>query len=301
MKTFVPYRKKLIISRTPDINTRQRMEFSKGYNLLNNMNNNGIIFAQINNGNQIFNQYNNNEISAQIRNRQNYDQINSIFSLSNYNRNNYQNDEESKGNSDGKIFCSKTLDNYVIYADNLKQNDEKQYQFENKTKINGNVYPNIDEGINFVSSNNNNNILIQSLNQQISYGQNYESVIENAPIIPIKKNLMVNNKFNSPIKTQIDDNIYEQRFTTIQNENQYELDDFKYQPSDEKKNMDDFSFNYNKYITNNKNIENGKEKNIILTIMNNIYILHLIRELLIFYQLLIICNYLIFLSLWNLN
>ena len=56
----------------------------------------------------------------------------------------------------------------------------------------------------------------------------------------------------------------------------------------------------NSDIDNNKK-RVGERKNIILTIMNNIYILHLIRELLIFYQLLIICNYLIFLSLWNLN
>ena len=116
MKIFVPYRKKLIISRTPDINDRQRIEFSKGYNILNNMNNNGIIYAQINNGNQTLNQYNNNEIYSQIQNRQNYGQINDIPLLNNYNINNYQNNEESKTNSDGKIFCSKTLDNYVIYA-----------------------------------------------------------------------------------------------------------------------------------------------------------------------------------------
>ena len=260
MKTFVPYRKKLIISRTPDIITRQRMEFSKGYNFLNNINNRGIIYTQINNGNHILNQYNNNEIYAQIQNRQNYGQINSILSLNSYNRNNYQNNEESKENSDGKIFCSKTLDNYVIYADNLKQNKEKKYQFGNKTNINGNIYPNIDEGINFVPLNNN-NMLTQTLNQQISSGQNYVSVMKSVPIIPLKKNLTDNNEFNSPTKTKIDENIDEQRFTTIQNESGYKLDDFKYQPSAEKRNNDDFSINYNKYITNNKNIENKNEKN----------------------------------------
>ena len=259
MKIFVPYRKKLIISRTPDINDRQRIEFSKGYNILNNMNNNGIIYAQINNGNQTLNQYNNNEIYSQIQNRQNYGQINDIPLLNNYNINNYQNNEESKTNSDGKIFCSKTLDNYVIYANNSNQNNEKKYQFENKTNINGDVYSNIDEGLNFVASNN--NIRTQTLNQQILYGENYASVMQNVPIIPDKKNSMFNNEFNSPTKNEIDDNIYEQRFTTIPNENKYELDDFKYQSSDEKKNKDDFSINYNKYIANDKYPENKKEKN----------------------------------------
>ena len=250
------------MSRTPDINTRQRIEFSKGYNALNNINNNDIIYAQINNRNQILNQYNNNEIFSQTQNRQNYGQINNISSLNNnYNINNYQNNEESKGNSDGKIFCSKTLDDYVIYADNSKQNNENYYQFENKTNINGDVYSNINKGVNFVPTNNN-DMITQTLNQQISYGQNYESVMKNVPLIPIKKNLMVNNEFSSPTKNQIDDNIYKQRFTTIQNESQYELDEFKYQPLTEKKNKDVFSINFNKYITNNiKNIENKKEEN----------------------------------------
>ena len=47
MKNIGLHKKKLIISRTPDINTRTKLEYSKGYNFLNNNVNNNVLYNLI--------------------------------------------------------------------------------------------------------------------------------------------------------------------------------------------------------------------------------------------------------------
>ena len=264
MKTIGLNNKKLLISKTPDVNIRQRMQFSKEYNLLNNINNsNDILYEQINNSNQIPYKLNNNVIYTPVQNSQNIGQMNNLPLLNmNFNTNNYQEDEESKGNSDSKIFCSKTIEAYALSAGNLNQNNEKQEQFEKKTNINGDAYSNMDDGINMVSSKNN-DMITQVLEPQILYEQNYIPVMQNQPIFPIKKNLLIND-FGSPTKNPKNDNNYEQSFEIIQNENQNQLNGFKYTPLTERENKDDFSKASNQYIINNEknsNIENNKDKN----------------------------------------
>ena len=78
MKNIGLHKKKLIISRTPDINTRTKLEYSKGYNFLNNNVNNNVLYNLIYNRNQIPYQLNNNVFYTTIQNGQNIGQINNI-------------------------------------------------------------------------------------------------------------------------------------------------------------------------------------------------------------------------------
>ena len=269
MKNIGLHKKKLIISRTPDINTRTKLEYSKGYNFLNNNVNNNVLYNLIYNRNQIPYQLNNNVFYTTIQNGQNIGQINNINNRKpllnmNYNINNQKTNEES--NSDGKFFCSKNINEYAIYTSDfnyLEPNNIKQNQIKIKENINEAIYSN-NNNINS-SSGNISDILTQGLNQQILYEQNYAPIMQIQQNIP-KKNLKLN-EFSSPTKNQKNENNFQQRFETIQNENIYELNDIKFHPLTERKNTDDFLINYNQYILNNgnnTNISNNKDGNEII-------------------------------------
>ena len=269
MKNIGLHKKKLIISRTPDINTRTKLEYSKGYNFLNNNVNNNVLYNLIYNRNQIPYQLNNNVFYTTIQNGQNIGQINNINNRKpllnmNYNINNQKTNEES--NSDGKFFCSKNINEYAIYTSDfnyLEPNNIKQNQIKRKENINEAIYSN-NNNINS-SSGNISDILTQGLNQQILYEQNYAPVMQIQQNIP-KKNLKLN-EFSSPTKNQKNENNFQQRFETIQNENIYELNDIKFHPLTERKNTDDFLISYNQYILNNgnnTNINNNKDGNEII-------------------------------------
>jgi len=243
MKNGVVYKRKLIISKTPDITGKQNFDIYKGGRILKNLDNNILYYSPINNENQIHNPLINNENIIGNQNGQNFFQINNL----NNNINNVRIREESKLNSDGKIYNLKPVkydvnNNYFNYTIENNENNQNQIITNQNQKLNGVIYnPANVNGINNIPIKNN-IILNPGLNQQSLYRQNYIPAMQIQPqIIPFKKNYMING-FNTPIKNNVNRNfINQQRFFPIQKEDIY-------QPLTERKNKDDSVINYNPYL-----------------------------------------------------
>ena len=242
MKNGVVYKRKLIISKTPDITGKQNFDIYKGGRILKNLDNNILYYSPINNENQIHNPLINNENIIGNQNGQNFFQINNL----NNNINNIRIREESKLNSDRKIYNIKPVkydvnNNYFNYTIENNENNQNQIITNQNQKLNGVIYnPANVNGINNIPIKNN-IILNPGLNQQI-YRQNYIPSMQIQPqIIPFKKNYMLNG-YNTPIKNNVNRNfINQQRFFPIQKEEIY-------QPLTERKNKDDSVINYNPYL-----------------------------------------------------
>ena len=117
MKNGVVYKRKLIISKTPDVTGKQNFGLYKGGRVLKNIDNNILYYSPINSENQIQNPVVNNENIIRNQNEQNYVQINNL----NNNINNVRIREKSKLNSDGKIYNIKPVksdvnNNYFNYT-----------------------------------------------------------------------------------------------------------------------------------------------------------------------------------------
>ena len=272
MKNGVVYKRKLILSKTPDVTGKQNFDIYKGDRLLKNIDNNILYYSPNNNENQIPNPLINNENIIRNQNGQNFIQINDL----NNNINNVRIREEPKLNSNGKIYNIKpikfdVINNYFNYAvgNNQKQNQIIANQNQN---LNGVIY----NPVNVNGINNkpviNNIILNPGLNHQILYRQNYIPVMQIQPqITPINKNFMVNG-FGTPVKNNLDRNfINQQRFVPIQKENIY-------QPLTERKNKDDTVIDYNPYLASvedetlpNKQNHNQNQNMLTPNKTNNIY------------------------------
>ena len=243
MKNGVVYKRKLIISKTPDVTGKQNFGLYKGGRVLKNIDNNILYYSPINSENQIQNPVVNNENIIRNQNEQNYVQINNL----NNNINNVRIREKSKLNSDGKIYNIKPVkydvnNNYFNYT---IENNKKQNQIiitNQNQNLNGVIYNPVN--VNEINNIPLKNIIILNpgLNQQSLYRQNYIPTLQIQPqIIPIKKNNMLNG-FNTPIKNNININfINQQGFIPIQKE-------IIFQPLTERKNKDDSVINYNPYL-----------------------------------------------------
>ena len=201
------------------------------YNLNSQRVNNPNLIA-INPPNKI--QYRN----SQVQNGQNLIGINTIKNvnqnLQNYNFNTFDPNEELKLNNDNSPYPPKALIKNYVYTNHLNH-----YIHNNNPKnIRGMIYniPIINPNIN---------------QQQIFVRQNIVPVIQipqiNQPYIPVRRNLMING-FNTPNKNLIRRDLNTQRFNTIQAENRYTVDSYRYiKPLTERK-----SSNENQFFVNSE-------------------------------------------------
>ena len=233
------YIKKLINPRRPELNLNQNLIYHRAgkafknidYNLNSQRVNNPNLIA-INPPNKI--QYRN----SQVQNGQNLIGINTIKNvnqnLQNYNFNTFDPNEELKLNNDNSPYPPKALIKNYVYTNHLNH-----YIHNNNPKnIRGMIYniPIINPNIN---------------QQQIFVRQNIVPVMQipqiNQPYIPVRRNLMING-FNTPNKNLIRRDLNTQRFNTIQAENRYTVDSYRYiKPLTERK-----SSNENQYFINSE-------------------------------------------------
>jgi len=233
------YIKKLINPRRPELNLNQNLIYHRAgkafknidYNLNSQRVNNPNLIA-INPPNKI--QYRN----SQVQNGQNLIGINTIKNvnqnLQNYNFNTFDPNEELKLNNDNSPYPPKALIKNYVYTNHLNH-----YIHNNNPKnIRGMIYniPIINPNIN---------------QQQIFVRQNIVPVMQipqiNQPYIPVRRNLMVNG-FNTPNKNLIRRDLNTQRFNTIQAENRYTVDSYRYiKPLTERK-----SSNENQFFVNSE-------------------------------------------------
>ena len=233
------YIKKLINPRRPELNLNQNLVYHRAgkafknidYNLNSQRVNNPNLIA-INPPNKI--QYRN----SQVQNGQNLIGINTIKNvnqnLQNYNFNTFDPNEELKLNNDNSPYPPKALIKNYVYTNHLNH-----YIHNNNPKnIRGMIYniPIINPNIN---------------QQQIFVRQNIVPVMQipqiNQPYIPVRRNLMING-FNTPNKNLIRRDLNTQRFNTIQAENRYTVDSYRYiKPLTERK-----SSNENQFFVNSE-------------------------------------------------
>ena len=233
------YIKKLINPRRPELNLNQNLIYHRAgkafknidYNLNSQRVNNPNLIA-INPPNKI--QYRN----SQVQNGQNLIGINTIKNvnqnLQNYNFNTFDPNEELKLNNDNSPYPPKALIKNYVYTNHLNH-----YIHNNNPKnIRGMIYniPIINPNIN---------------QQQIFVRQNIVPVMQipqiNQPYIPGRRNLMING-FNTPNKNLIRRDLNTQRFNTIQAENRYTVDSYRYiKPLTERK-----SSNENQFFVNSE-------------------------------------------------
>ena len=233
------YIKKLINPRRPELNLNQNLIYHRAgkafknidYNLNSQRVNNPNLIA-INPPNKI--QYRN----SQVQNGQNLIGINTIKNvnqnLQNYNFNTFDPNEELKLNNDNSPYPPKALIKNYVYTNHLNH-----YIHNNNPKnIRGMIYniPIINPNIN---------------QQQIFVRQNIVPVIQipqiNQPYVPVRRNLMING-FNTPNKNLIRRDLNTQRFNTIQAENRYTVDSYRYiKPLTERK-----SSNENQFFVNSE-------------------------------------------------
>ena len=233
------YIKKLINPRRPELNLNQNLTYHRAgkafknidYNLNSQRVNNPNLIA-INPPNKI--QYRN----SQVQNGQNLIGINTIKNvnqnLQNYNFNTFDPNEELKLNNDNSPYPPKALIKNYVYTNHLNH-----YIHNNNPKnIRGMIYniPIINPNIN---------------QQQIFVRQNIVPVMQipqiNQPYIPVRRNLMING-FNTPNKNLIRRDLNTQRFNTIQAENRYTVDSYRYiKPLTERK-----SSNENQFFVNSE-------------------------------------------------
>ena len=233
------YIKKLINPRRPELNLNQNLIYHRAgkafknidYNLNSQRVNNPNLIA-INPPNKI--QYRN----SQVQNGQNLIGINTIKNvnqnLQNYNFNAFDPNEELKLNNDNSPYPPKALIKNYVYTNHLNH-----YIHNNNPKnIRGMIYniPIINPNIN---------------QQQIFVRQNIVPVMQipqiNQPYIPVRRNLMING-FNTPNKNLIRRDLNTQRFNTIQAENRYTVDSYRYiKPLTERK-----SSNENQFFVNSE-------------------------------------------------
>ena len=239
MASEVFYIKKLINPRRPELNLNQNLIYHRAgkafknidYNLNSQRVNNPNLIA-INPPNKI--QYRN----SQVQNGQNLIGINTIKNvnqnLQNYNFNTFDPNEELKLNNDNSPYPPKALIKNYVYTNHLNH-----YIHNNNPKnIRGMIYniPIINPNIN---------------QQQIFVRQNIVPVMQipqiNQPYIPVRRNLMING-FNTPNKNLIRRDLNTQRFNTIQAENRYTVDSYRYiKPLTERK-----SSNENQFFVNSE-------------------------------------------------
>ena len=244
------YIKKLINPRRPELNLNQNLIYHRAgkafknidYNLNSQRVNNPNLIA-INPPNKI--QYRN----SQVQNGQNLIGINTIKNvnqnLQNYNFNTFDPNEELKLNNDNSPYPPKALIKNYVYTNHLNH-----YIHNNNPKnIRGMIYniPIINPNIN---------------QQQIFVRQNIVPVMQipqiNQPYVPVRRNLMING-FNTPNKNLIRRDLNTQRFNTIQAENRYTVDSYRYiKPLTERK-----SSNENQFFVNSE--FSSKLNNNILT------------------------------------
>ena len=233
------YIKKLINPRRPELNLNQNLIYHRAgkafknidYNLNTQRVNNPNLIA-INPPNKI--QYRN----SQVQNGQNLIGINTIKNvnqnLQNYNFNTFDPNEELKLNNDNSPYPPKALIKNYVYTNHLNH-----YIHNNNPKnIRGMIYniPIINPNIN---------------QQQIFVRQNIVPVMQipqiNQPYIPVRRNLIING-FNTPNKNLIRRDLNTQRFNTIQAENRYTVDSYRYiKPLTERK-----SSNENQFFVNSE-------------------------------------------------
>ena len=233
------YIKKLINPRRPELNLNQNLIYHRAgkafknidYNLNSQRVNNPNLIA-INPPNKI--QYRN----SQVQNGQNLIGINTIKNvnqnLQNYNFNTFDPNEELKLNNDNSPYPPKVSIKNYVYTNHLNH-----YIHNNNPKnIRGMIYniPIINPNIN---------------QQQIFVRQNIVPVMQipqiNQPYIPVRRNLMING-FNTPNKNLIRRDLNTQRFNTIQAENRYTVDSYRYiKPLTERK-----SSNENQFFVNSE-------------------------------------------------
>ena len=233
------YIKKLINPRRPELNLNQNLVYHRAgkafknidYNLNSQRVNNPNLIA-INPPNKI--QYRN----SQVQNGQNLIGINTIKNvnqnLQNYNFNTFDPNEELKLNNDNSPYPPKALIKNYVYTNHLNH----YINNNNPKNIRGMIYniPIINPNIN---------------QQQIFVRQNIVPVMQipqiNQPYIPVRRNLMING-FNTPNKNLIRRDLNTQRFNTIQAENRYTVDSYRYiKPLTERK-----SSNENQFFVNSE-------------------------------------------------
>ena len=239
------YIKKLINPRRPELNLNQNLIYHRAgkafknidYNLNSQRVNNPNLIA-INPPNKI--QYRN----SQVQNGQNLIGINTIKNvnqnLQNYNFNTFDPNEELKLNNDNSPYPPKALIKNYVYTNHLNH-----YIHNNNPKnIRGMIYniPIINPNIN---------------QQQIFVRQNIVPVIQipqiNQPYIPVRRNLMING-FNTPNKNLIRRDLNTQRFNTIQAENRYTVDSYRYiKPLTERKSSNENQFFINSEFSSKLN------------------------------------------------
>ena len=239
------YIKKLINPRRPELNLNQNLIYHRAgkafknidYNLNSQRVNNPNLIA-INPPNKI--QYRN----SQVQNGQNLIGINTIKNvnqnLQNYNFNTFDPNEELKLNNDNSPYPPKALIKNYVYTNHLNH-----YIHNNNPKnIRGMIYniPIINPNIN---------------QQQIFVRQNIVPVMQipqiNQPYIPVRRNLMING-FNTPNKNLIRRDLNTQRFNTIQAENRYTVDSYRYiKPLTERKSSNENQFFVNSAFSSKLN------------------------------------------------
>ena len=239
------YIKKLINPRRPELNLNQNLIYHRAgkafknidYNLNSQRVNNPNLIA-INPPNKI--QYRN----SQVQNGQNLIGINTIKNvnqnLQNYNFNTFDPNEELKLNNDNSPYPPKALIKNYVYTNHLNH-----YIHNNNPKnIRGMIYniPIINPNIN---------------QQQIFVRQNIVPVMQipqiNQPYIPVRRNLMING-FNTPNKNLIRRDLNTQRFNTIQAENRYTVDSYRYiKPLTERKSSNENQFFINSEFSSKLN------------------------------------------------
>jgi len=223
------------------------------YNLNSQRVNNPNLIA-INPPNKI--QYRN----SQVQNGQNLIGINTIKNvnqnLQNYNFNTFDPNEELKLNNDNSPYPPKALIKNYVYTNHLNH-----YIHNNNPKnIRGMIYniPIINPNIN---------------QQQIFVRQNIVPVMQipqiNQPYIPVRRNLMING-FNTPNKNLIRRDLNTQRFNTIQAENRYTVDSYRYiKPLTERKSSNENQFFVNSEFSSKLN--NNISTHIKTRALTNLY------------------------------
>ena len=255
------YIKKLINPRRPELNLNQNLIYHRAgkafknidYNLNSQRVNNPNLIA-INPPNKI--QYRN----SQVQNGQNLIGINTIKNvnqnLQNYNFNTFDPNEELKLNNDNSPYPPKALIKNYVYTNHLNH-----YIHNNNPKnIRGMIYniPIINPNIN---------------QQQIFVRQNIVPVMQipqiNQPYIPVRRNLMING-FNTPNKNLIRRDLNTQRFNTIQAENRYTVDSYRYiKPLTERKSSNENQFFVNSEFSSKLN--NNISTHIKTIALTNLY------------------------------
>lgn len=231
------YIKKQIVPRRQDLNRSQNMLYYKTGKAFRNIDNN-IIYPPVTNTNNTPNNKINNQILPQnspFQNGQNYIDVNNMknqnLMIQRYNMNDLKYNEESKLNIDNNMIASKGLFKNYVYNNNIGYNDNIN-QRQNPYTGNPNNIRLVYTPVNYINRLPlNNNIINPGLNQPIMPKRNIVPVLQMPrPVNPIRKNLIIDD-FNTPNKNIIkNDNNNQQRYSTIQAESKYELENVNYPP-----------------------------------------------------------------------